>query len=188
MDFDGRRHGSPREVFPGHVMNMHVTWVTPERLQAVYPTRYLAVLFLVFLIGRAERKVDGWEAVSWKTCGHFRGGPNRRVGPLWSGQFLFQDHVPWSSQCILDGVGFRTPKFYGNPVNNKPCGLQIRTYNCGLARVYGVLNSIGMIYWGTLDTFQEQARNEWGCIWLYHLVERVNVSRMKLSRGRSPDS
>lgn len=169
-------------------MNTQLTWVTPERLQVVYPTWCLAVLFPVFLTGRAERRVDGWEAVSWKTCGHFRGGTNSRVAPSWLGQFLFQGHMPWLSQYVLDGVGFRTLRFHWDPPNNNPCGLQIRNYNCGLTRVYGILNSIGMIHWGTLHAFKDQAQNEWSCIWLHHLVESVNVSWISVLQGRSPDS
>lgn len=56
-----------------------------------------------------------------------------------------------------------------------------------LARVYSVLKSIRMIYRGKLDTFQGQALNKWGFIWLHCLVKRVNVSWVIVLFSRFPD-
>lgn len=56
-----------------------------------------------------------------------------------------------------------------------------------LARVYRVLKSIRMIYRGKLDTFQGQALNQWGFIWLHCLVKRVNVSWVIVLFSRFPD-
>ena len=44
-----------------------------------------------------------------------------------------------------------------------------------------------MIYGGKLDTFQGQALNKWGFIWLHCLVKRVNVSWVIVLFSRFPD-
>lgn len=46
--------GVPQEAFSKHMMNRPVTWVMPQWLQVLYSTQYLAVILLVFLIGRAK--------------------------------------------------------------------------------------------------------------------------------------